>query len=167
MRSVFITLTFLVAFFLTGCGNQQSTASTEKEVDPQATENEFITAAVEFSRDAESSSKDLEELLKNLENVEDSAWKIDVNDALTDLTMERNDYVTFEYFLSDEQMNKYDSTLKHYATASSLIREIYDEGFNALQTYDKKTLEEISIKLPELNDALLKGKEQLEVERYE
>lgn len=166
-------LLLVVLFILSACGNEEVKSepiSNENKVveskDTITSENEFITAAADYARENDETLDQLAPKLKDFDEVEDSGWQIDINNMLMDIYMTDTTYVMKEVILSDEQVKKYESTIDAYYQSSKLLNQIIDETSAALETYDKRKLEEMKDLIPKAKEHLDVMKTQLEEERY-
>jgi hypothetical protein len=159
----------IVIGLLAGCSTTPpkkiNTVSQEDVEKEKNTEDNYIKITIESAKKIQENVVDLKDLLSNM-NVNDLAWKNDVNYALMKIKSAANDYTGSEIVLSKKQLKKYEKTISNFDESVSQFHSITNDASKALETIDMKVLGEISNLLDSANELLKKSLEQLETERY-
>jgi hypothetical protein len=128
-------------------------------------EKDFIKEAIESYSSLEDNTEKLKTLFGEM-NVKESGWLVKTQLALDDIQMDANSYTIATDHLSDDQRIKYSKTDEYSSEGVKEFHNIYNTATDALDTYNKKKLQEISAQLDSAISLIKKGEDQLAIERY-
>lgn len=163
-----ILIGILAIGILTGCSTAPptkiKTVSKIDAADEKQKEDKYIKTTIDAANTIQTNVNELIVLLSEM-NDNDLTWKNDVKNALTNIKSAANDYTLSETFLSKENLSKYEKTSSFFGDGVSQLHSITDDGWKAVESYDKKILGELIGRLDPANELIKKGIEQLEIER--
>lgn len=163
-----ILVGILTIGILTGCSTTPpekiNTVSKADVANEKQKEDKYIKTTIESANTIQTNVNELKVLLLEM-NDNDLVWKNDVKNALTNIKSVANDYALSETFLSKAKLSKYEKTSSLFGEGVSQLHSITDDGWKAVESYDKKVLGELIGRLDPANELIKKGIEQLEIER--
>lgn len=153
---------------LTGCSTnppKKINSVVQEDVDKaQQKEDKYIKVTNEAADDIQKNIDSLKTLLLEMD-INDLAWRNDVQYELTNIKSAVNDYALNETYLSKEQQKKYEQTISNFGEGKNQLWTITEKGWEAVEMYDKDTLGNMSSELDKANDFIKKSIKNLETER--
>lgn len=164
-----LLMSLLTIGLLVGCSAKtQEKANTTNQTsvnNKQQSEDKYIKVSIESANSLTESASKLKTLLDNMD-VENEEWQSNVEDSLSDISKAVNDYMLVEVNLTDGQSIKFKETKEYYSQGVMSFGDIIQDTRKALETYNKKALENVrDIQLEQANSLVSKASKQLEIER--
>jgi hypothetical protein len=158
-------------FIFSGCSQnaaemEQSLEDHTNEEKSEETEKEFIKSTIDASKEALSTLEELDYLLSDI-NFDYPSWVWDMMSIPNDFITPDNEFIQYDIKLTEEQKIKYQNTLLNYEKASGSLYKLKDPLTEAVDTYDKRKLQEIKGEIDPIKAAFVETLKQIEIERYE